>query len=127
MSLLLWLATARAEVRPETPPEVGVETVLAVLDAEGQGRPGQTVRVVHRPGLAGEKELAIGITDGRGRVRWTPEQPGVARLRAGDETLELAVRGGGAPAPTLVLLGVLLVGGVGSLLFGFGTFRRRTT
>lgn len=126
MIAALWLAAlARAEVRLEAPAEVGQETVIALVDPEGRGRAGQTVRVVHRPGLAGEKELAIGITDGRGRVRWTPDQPGVARLRAGDETLPITVAGGATPAPTVLLLAALGLGGLGALLFGAGLPGRR--
>ncbi|MEQ1569572.1 MAG: hypothetical protein ABMA64_28300 [Myxococcota bacterium] len=105
--IALWSGLALAAVVTETPPVQGAETVIAMTDAEGAPASGETVRVVHRPGLAGEKELAVGITDGRGRVRWTPEQAGVARIRAGDELLAVVITPSAVPASTPLLLGLL--------------------
>lgn len=113
--IAFWSALAVAGMSWEDEPREGVEAVLAVVDEAGAPRSGLTVRVIHRPGLSGEREVAIGITDGRGRVRWTPEQPGVARLRAGDE--EQLVRIGTArtePTP-LLILGLLVATGAGAL------------
>ena len=116
-----WIAVALAGVHFEAPPAAGVETIVAVTDAADQPAPGETVRVVHRPGLTGEEDLAIGITDGRGRVRWTPTQGGIAVVRAGDERLPVEVAGGvgAAAAPWLALF----VAGGG--LIGVGWRRRR--
>ena len=65
-----------ALVTLEAPALIGAEVVIAVTDEQGDPAGGETVRVVHRPGLAGEREVAVGITDGRGRVRWTPDASG---------------------------------------------------
>ncbi|MEZ4236501.1 MAG: hypothetical protein R3F59_10150 [Myxococcota bacterium] len=125
--VLLWLAQAAlgavtVEGEPEDGPPIvlrqGEEVVLAVTDAEGEARSGETVRVVHRPGLAGEAELAIGISDGRGRVRWTPELSGLARLRAGDEVRSLRIAPAAPPLGVEVTLGLLLVTSLGA--FGYG-------
>jgi hypothetical protein len=98
-------------------PVVGVPGLVTV-HRDGLPAAGVTVRVVHRPGLGGEREAAIGITDGLGRVRWTPELPGVSALRAGDDPLWVVV---GAESPWTggtigaVVLFVLLLG---TLWFG---------
>jgi hypothetical protein len=110
-----------ALVTLEAPAMFGVEVVIAVTDERGDPAGGETVRVVHRPGLAGEREVAVGITDGRGRVRWTPDAAGVARVRAGDEILPVRVQGPVPPAVP-VLIGLLAAGGL--LALGLGLSRR---
>lgn len=127
MSALLWLvvgsgwAAVEVEGTAEGGAEVqqGVEVVIAVSDEAGDPRSGETVRVIHRPGLAGEAELAIGISDGRGRVRWTPGVSGVARIRAGDEATMVRVVPASPPAVVPVTLGLLLLTSVSAL--GYGT------
>lgn len=114
--ILVWAAVARAAISWEQDPRAGTESVIAVVDDAGAPRSGQTVRVVHRPGLAGEKEVAIGITDGRGRVRWTPDAPGVARLRAGDEEQLVRVGADHVDPTPLLILGLLLATGAGALV-----------
>jgi len=121
----LWCATAGATIALDRPPAVGQETIIAVEDDAGLGRGGETVRVVHRPGLSGERELAIGITDGRGRVRWTPTTPGIARLRAGEEPLIIRVDHRERPLGIPLLLALLAAGGVAALTGGLGLPRRR--
>jgi hypothetical protein len=96
----------------------GEEVVLAVTDEAGDPRSGETVRVIHRPGLAGETELAIGISDGRGRVRWTPEVSGVARLRAGEEEAMIRIVPTSPPIVVVVTLGLLLLTSAGALGHG---------
>jgi len=118
MIWILLCGLAMAEVTVEIPPALGAETVLVVLDDEGRPRTGETVRVVHRPGMAGELEVAIGITDGRGRVRWTPEVPGVAIVRADEETQEFNVERAELPTGTLTLLLLLLLASATSMLYG---------
>ncbi|MEQ1504121.1 MAG: hypothetical protein ABMB14_17895 [Myxococcota bacterium] len=114
-----WLAaTAWAGIALETPPIRGGETVVVVQDDAGDARSGETVRVIHRPGLAGEKELAIGITDGRGRVRWTPEVDGVARIRAGEATTVVRVEPDEAPIASVVVLALVSAAAVGALGYG---------
>lgn len=118
MSLLWWLSAARAEIVVEVPPYQGIETVILVTDEAGESASGETVRVIHRPGLGGERELAIGITDGRGRVRWKPEQGGVALLRADEQTLRVQITPSALPVATLVLLALLAAAGLLSLAGG---------
>lgn len=122
--MIALLSVAFAEITLEVPPVTGVETVVVVQDVRGEPRGGQTVRVIHRPGLAAEQELAVGITDGRGRIRWTPSATGVAWIRAGDEILPLRVAG---PAPgSALLLGIaLLVGSSGAFVRGVVPRMRR--
>lgn len=104
--------------------EQGQEVVLAVIDEAGDPRSGETVRVIHRPGLAGEQELAIGISDGRGRVRWTPEVSGVARIRAGEETTTVRIVAATPPIAVATTLGLLLLTSAGALGYGWWGLRR---
>ncbi len=121
--MIALVSAAWGAVRLEAPPDAGVETVVVVQDDEGDARGGATVRVVMRPGLAGERELAVGITDGRGRIRWTPQEPGVVWMRAGDEIMRLHVAGH-PPGAALLSLGALLVGGTAALVRGIASTRR---
>jgi hypothetical protein len=116
-------APADAAVATEAEPHQGTETAITLTDADGQPASGETVRVVHRPGLAGEQELAVGITDGRGRVKWTPSQPGVTRIRAGDQVLLVRVAPAAVGASTPVSLGLLAAIALGALLWGFAERR----
>jgi hypothetical protein len=111
------VATAFAGITVEAPPRAGKETVVVVQDEQGNPRGGQTIRVVHRPNLPGEQELAVGITDGRGRIRWTPRSAGVAWVRAPDDHLPVRVAG---PLPVSVplLTIALLASGVAALARG---------
>ncbi len=121
MIWLLLCGLAAAELSTEVPPTLGNETVVVVLDDEGRPRAGETVRVVHRPGMAGELEVAIGITDGRGRVRWTPDLPGIAVIRADEETKKFHVARASIPTGTLTLLLLLLAAAGTALLFGLAS------
>jgi hypothetical protein len=121
--MLLLCALANGAISTDIQPELGQAVVISVTDPEGHGRGGETVRVVHRPGLAGEREIAIGITDGLGRVRWTPEIRGVARLRAGDQRLPVHIGAPSAPPATLLLLLLLLLASAGAV--GWGVHPRR--
>lgn len=114
MIVLLLLATlaADAAIQVEGRAVPGEEVVVRVLDADGRGRPGETVRVVHRPGLQGQRELAIGITDSRGQVRWTPELWGVARIRAGDELQPVRIAPLEPPRGAIALVVALIVAGL---------------
>ncbi len=129
LALSLALADAPAEVPPpltfEPPPEVGAESVITVTDDLGRIQPGATVQVLHRPELDGERQIAIGITDSRGRVRWTPELAGVARVRAGDIAEPVVVGRPGPPPTAVTLLALLLAGAAGGTVYGFAAWRRR--
>lgn len=116
--LVLLAGLASAEISLEEAPVTGERTYVIVTDAEGRPRGGETVRVIHRPGLSGESETAIGITDALGRAEWKPEHSGVARLIAGEEELALHVAWPAAPMNALVLLFLLLVAGVGASAYG---------
>ncbi|MBX2800924.1 MAG: hypothetical protein KTR31_24805 [Myxococcales bacterium] len=116
---VLWLShLAMAGITFESPPLHGAPTVVVVADDDGRPRAGETVRVVHRPGLSGEQEQAIGITDGRGRVRWTPAVPGRAEVRAGQEPLEVRVAWARAPLGTVLLLVLCALAGIVALGHG---------
>ncbi len=122
---LLLVVPAHATVVLEAPARVGDETVIAVTNADGDPRAGETVRVIHRPRLSGEREMAIGITDGRGRVRWTPEAAGIARIRAGEEPFDVTVAWAAPPPAVPILLGLVLLGGTVAAGYGFGLGARR--
>jgi len=117
---LLLFSALGADIRVDPAPVQGEDTVVVVTDPDGRPLPGETVRVVHRPNLDGERELAIGISDGFGRVAWTPEQAGVTRLRAGDSVIGLRVGWANLPSTTFTVgaLGLLL--SLLSLAFGLG-------
>jgi len=118
--IFLLSTLAMASVELESPPVVGEPTVVKVLDDDDRPRSGETVRVVHRPGLAGEEEQAIGITDGRGRARWTPSTPGVAVIRAGDERQPAMVATSSPRVDTWLLIGLLAAAGLAAIGVGSG-------
>ena len=122
---LLASAVAATDVTLEHPPRVGDETVIAAVDDRGDPRAGLTVRVFHRPGLTGQRESAVGITDGRGRVRWTPERPGVTEVRVGDTPLTVRVGYASTPPSVPLLLVLLALAGLGTLAYGVGLGQRR--
>ncbi len=122
LALLVSLSSpAWAEIRFESPVVVG-EPVVIVVERDGRVGRGETVRVVHRPGTIHERERAIGITDGRGRVGWTPEEGGVAEVRAADETRPVHVRWVTAPTSTVTALVLVGLSGLGLAIAGL---RRR--
>lgn len=118
IALLIAVGVAWASVEIEPPPAVGQESIVRVVDDTNEARPGRTVRVVHRPGLAGEREVAIGITDGRGRVRWSPVDVGVAVIRVDDATRAVRISRAEPPLDAITLLGLLALAGSASLAFG---------
>lgn len=127
--IALWCSLAHAAITLEAPPMQGSPVVVAITDEEGRPRGGETVRAVIRPGLSGEHEVALGITDALGRVRWEPEEPGVARLRAGDDDLPIRVAWAAPPAEVVVELGLLYVGAAAAAgwgLLGHRARRRRS-
>ena len=88
---------------------VGEDVVITTTNEFGEPRSGETARVIFAPDLAAARERAIGITDGRGRIRWTPDEPGVHELRIGDEALRVRAAPDPTDGPTARLL-VMLVG-----------------
>ena len=123
--IALWLALACAEVRVEGEPVQGKDVLITILDDAGRAREGIGVRVVHRPGLRGETQLALGLTDSLGRVRWTPETGGTATLHAGRDTLDLRVVPAALPSTTLTWLILSWLTALGATGFGWLTWRRR--
>jgi hypothetical protein len=116
--LLFWLlANAHGSITLGDAPQVGVETRITVTSEE-QPLAGETVSVIHRPGIAGETEIAVGITDATGRVRWTPARPGVTTIQAGQRRETLRVGASFPPPSAITLLGLILMAGLGSLLYG---------
>lgn len=118
MIVWLGLALASAAVGLDPLPMEGRETVVTVADADGRPRSGETVRVLHRPGLAAEVEQAIGITDARGQVRWKPTVPGVAHVRAGDEVAPVHVEAARMRPDVPLLVTLLLLGGLAAIGYG---------
>lgn len=121
---LLATSLAFGGITTDSPPVQGTATVVVLTDGDGRPRGGETVRVVHRPGLQGDREVAIGITDGLGRVRWTPDVAGVAEIRAGQEHLALQIGWPGIPLDSAVLLVLLGIAGLGAGGYGLGLGKR---
>ena len=118
--IALWLlgTLAWADVTTDPAPVLNEACAVRVTSPDGTPLSGETVRVVHRPGMAGETEVAIGITDTRGKVRWTPIQAGMSILRAGDQTRVLQVQRTERPKALYALLGLLIVASLGGLAYG---------
>ncbi len=123
MILALLTGLSAATVSLETEASVEVETVVVVTRADGAPMGGATVRVYYRPDLVGQREQAIGITDARGRIAWTPTHSGIARIQAADQARSLRVAPRGAPEGTLGLL--ITVAAMSLLLAGYGAWRPR--
>ena len=119
--MIWWVYAAFAGVSWESPPVVGVETVIVVRDGEAADAPpvaGATVRVRWRPGLPGTREQAVGITDGRGRVRWTPDEVGIAALTAADASTPVRVASDGVPTTPVAWGIALAIAGLLALRYG---------
>jgi hypothetical protein len=121
---MIWLCLpALAGVGFESSPRDHEETVITVT-REGEAAAGETVRIVMRPGLGGSRELAVGITDGRGRVKWIPEGAGLTEVRAGAESVTVLVAGD-LPPVTVGVFGLLAAVAAGFLVVGFRPRRER--
>jgi hypothetical protein len=118
LPLLCWLTfDAYGSIVVEDEPRVGVSTWISVASDE-RAVAGETVSVVHRPGIAGEQEIAVGITDASGRVRWSPKRPGVTIIQAGPRRLTTQVSASFPPPEAITLLGLIIMAGLSSLLYG---------
>jgi hypothetical protein len=120
---LLLTAIAHAGIVFEPAPQLAEETVLTVLDEQQQPVAGATVRAFHREGLAQARELAIGITDIRGRVKWTPAEAGPVRVDASKLSAEVFVAWPAPPADTVIPW--LLIPLAGLPMLWLGRPRRR--
>lgn len=118
MVLVLLALFAHAGITVEPLPTAGADIVLQVTDSRGDPQAGRTVRAIRRPGLAGSDEVAIGITDGQGQVRWTPERGGVTELRAGEDRLRVPVGWVSPPTGTLLVWVLLLLAALAALTHG---------
>ncbi|TVQ92766.1 MAG: hypothetical protein EA397_06310 [Deltaproteobacteria bacterium] len=124
--MILLLATlASASILIEEPATVGEEVEITVLDDLSRPIVGAPVRVAHRVGLTGERELALGLTDARGQVYWTPTQGGRTQVRARELSTTVRVHDKTPPAPTLVLLGLTALTGLVLGLLALRPPRRR--
>ena len=98
-------------------PKLGETVTLTVTDEAAHPLPGQTVRVVHRPGLGLEQEQAIGITDAQGTVEWSPAAAGLARVRAGSQVQAFEVEGP-FPLATWAYGALIVLIALGSIAWG---------
>ena len=124
---MIWLVTsAFAGISFESPPQEGQETVVVVVEGEpggdlaedSQPTGGATLRVVYRPGLPGEFEQAIGITDARGRARWIPTEGGIALVESNNSSLPMRILPKSFPPTTLILLALISLGSMASAIYG---------
>ena len=119
MIFLLTMVALASPISVSAPPQPSAEIEVTYTDERGKPAVGATISVVHRPGLDGEQQLAIGITDSRGRVRWTPDQSGVANIRANDDELAVQVAWPNPPSQTALLLALLFVTSLGTAAYGW--------
>jgi hypothetical protein len=124
--IAVWMlgTLAFADLTTEPAPVVDTESVILVTQPDGTPLGGETVRVVHRPGMVGEAEVAIGITDTRGKVRWTPVEPGLSVLRAGEQSRTLQVGRIESPKALFALLLILVVAALTALAYGLFDARK---
>jgi hypothetical protein len=109
----LLLASASAEILVEESLAQGQRAEIQVVDSISMPVAGASVHVVSRPGLSGEEEITVGITDPRGRLHWTPSEGGVYIIRAAHQERRIQVSWHRWPMSVLWsllgLLGVTLV------------------
>jgi hypothetical protein len=116
---------SRTILEVQTPPTPGVETTVTVVDDLSRPVVGATVRATWRPGLAGEHSVAVGLTDARGQVPWTPKQAGTVVISARDTSMILQ-SGSPWPDPTsTVWIAAILLGCVGLMVAGAVSSRRQ--
>lgn len=121
--ILLLASLAFAEIIVEPAPVAGTEVAITVLDDLSRPISGATVRAVARPGLARERDLAVGLTDNRGRVYWTPRDGGPVVLQARTDSTRVHVAYAQAPRESMVLL--ILLGIIAMLATTVGLWPRR--
>ncbi len=111
--LLLQLASAGLEIQPA--PVIETETAVLVTREDGSAIGGATVRGIVHPGNHDEHEVAIGVTDARGRVLWTPDTSGRVTIRAGDQERDVLVAWKSAPTGVAMMLALLFLLGAASI------------
>ena len=120
--IALWISAALASGHATLSAHavLGQEVIVSVVDDDQAAVPGQTLTVIHHPGSPDEREVGIGITDSLGRVRWKPDQGGVAVLRLGDDDALRFDVSTPYPSPSaLVPLALAALGALGALLRGW--------
>lgn len=113
-----WMPSALAGLDLDGTPALEQAITATLTEEDGSAVVGKTVRVIYRPGLTDSSEVAVGITDARGQVAWTPDQPGTAVLVAEDISLPVAIPWPHAPAGTTVILVLILLLALGSAGYG---------
>jgi hypothetical protein len=109
-------------------PVRGTATEVIVETGDGLPIAGAEVSVVHRPGSEVESSLTVGTTDSRGRVSWTPAEPGIACLTAAwvdsagprTEQVNISIPFDRTPASGIIvaILAGLILYGTAAYMFG---------
>ena len=124
--ILLLASLSWATIEVEEPVTAGQEVAITVVNDLSQPRPGLTVRAIYRRDLATEQDMAVGLTDARGRVYWTPKRGGPVTLRAKSEE-QLVQVGYAWPDATSYVLGIpAFILGFAMLGLGLWGGRRRS-
>lgn len=109
------------EIAP--PPRVGSEVIITLTRDGSVPSAGVTVTATRFPGLPAQEEVALGLTDGWGRVRWAPSAGGVYAVSAHGTTALASVPWPSPPIEAAAPLAALLV--VSALSAAWGLTRPR--
>lgn len=123
--LLVGVALATEPIAVDPPAAVGAPSMVTLTDDLGRPIGGVAIHAIARPGLDGATDTAIGVTDGLGRVRWTPDRGGLVDLVADKVTLHLAVPWPSPPAETIALTALLAAAALSAIAWGASSARSR--
>jgi hypothetical protein len=102
--MVLLLGLAYATITLDNPLRVGTESAITVVDDLSRPVVGAPVRATYRLGLGDEREVAVGLTDARGMVYWTPTVGGPVALRAREHRETAHIERASAPTTEAVML-----------------------
>ena len=124
MMLALLTAVSLAGIVPPEAPQVGESTTIQVLDGAEHPIPGVSVRIIYRPDTHSANEVNAGLTDGGGKLAWTPIAAGPVVIRALDAEARVMVPATQLPVETWLLLLFSLAASGAAVVFGLSPFSR---
>ena len=94
------VSCALAGILIDHPSTTSSEITITVTNSADIPLSGVSVRAHHRPGWHDASEIAVGISDSNGRVRWAPKVSGPALLQAGTQTQTIYIKTDATNTPT---------------------------